>query len=148
MLGAEYGTVSDIEIVWVLLACIGILFSSYNVFCAWGDLRWFLKLKLPPNGRRDIAISTVIVESARLVILSIFLAIGIVSMTIPDVDPKVLPTNLVVAGILIRWGLIGSSCLMIVQSIVNANVRRRSKVRAQASAAALVHESKTRREDG
>lgn len=128
----SYGTVSDIEIVWVGLASVGVGFTLYNMISAYKDMRYLMGLKLPPNGRRDLAVSTVLVEAMRLICLLIFIAIGIAAMTLPEIPPDLqIPTNQLVIGILIRWGLILASILIILQSILNAAIRRRSKVRIE-----------------
>lgn len=143
MIGAAYGSVADIEIVWVLMAVIGVGFSLYNLGGAVGDLRYFKKLKLPPNGRRDVAYSSVIVETARLLILLIFVSIGVIAMFLPELPPNVdIPRTQLLVGIAVRWGLIVSSALIILQSFVNAAVRKRSNARAYARAQTQTKERK------
>jgi hypothetical protein len=129
VIAQTYGTISDIEIVWVIIALAGAIFSAYNLHCAWGDLKVLLALNLPPNGRRDIAISTVLVESCRITIQIIFATIGILAMFLEEPPMGVLTTLQIVTGAAFRWGLIISSLLITAQSIINFTIRKRAQRR-------------------
>lgn len=141
---ASYGSVEDIEIGWTLIAFVGICYSVLNVGEAWKDVKamyplrerngWFGRLherwcalsRYSPgkNGRLLIARAQFRVETARLLIQVIFFAAGITSMILPGVsDATDLPTRLLVAGIVIRWGLILASLLVTYQSIENRRLR-------------------------
>lgn len=132
ILGENYGSVSDIEIVWVLLTGLALIFSLYNMWASILDYRYLRLLHLPPNGRKDQAEGTIIAETARTMILLIFLSIGIIAMTLPEAPPNLdIPRNQEIASILIRWGLIASAVLIAVQSVNNARIRRRAQLRAR-----------------
>lgn len=118
---ASYGNVSDIEVLWTLVALGGAAFSLYNVRDAARDYRATAHIK---NGRRWIAASQVRVEVARLAIQLIFLAIGVLAMFLPSPPDAVLSTLQVVTGAVFRWGLIVSGLLLLYQSVQNYTLRR------------------------
>jgi hypothetical protein len=124
LLGAAYGTVSDIEVLWTLIAAVGLSFSIFNVREAVLD-RKALILRGVANGRKMLAQTNYLSEIARLVKQSIFLIIGIAVMFVAE-QPDSLdqPWYLVVLGIAIRWGLIVASLLTALQSFLGFRARR------------------------
>jgi hypothetical protein len=125
LLAAQYGSISDIEIVWTLIAGIGLAFSIFNVREAFAD-RAALKLAGVKNGRKMIADEGLLQELARTVIQAIFLTIGLLAMTYPDPpDVSDRPWNLVLIGIVFRWGLIISASLIMLKSFGAWRLRRR-----------------------
>jgi hypothetical protein len=86
-LAAQYGTVSDVELVWTIIATVGAGFSIYNLRDALKD-RAALKRLHNRNGRWLLANFAIRAEAARLAIQLIFLTIGILAMLIVDApDP-------------------------------------------------------------
>jgi hypothetical protein len=124
LLGAAYGSVSDIEVMWTLIAAVGLAFSLYNMREATSDAAT-LRERGIANGRRILATTNVLAESARLAKQTIFLLIGIVAMFLPEVANSAdLPTVQMLAGIFIKWGLIVASLLTTFQSYLGFRARR------------------------
>ena len=124
MLAAAYGTVSDIEIVWTLIALVGAVVSIYNFREARDDCTALREAGLF-NGRWLVARSTKWVEGLRLFVQAVFGAIGVMTMFFPETPDQLdQPWYVVVFGILATWGLIGSSLAITTQSFINAYVRR------------------------
>lgn len=124
MIAASYGNVSDIEIMWTLLAAIGIVFGLYNLRDALGDLS-ALNTAGIRNGRRLIAQFAIRQEILRLTMQSIYFGIGILAFTIPDPPPRPLTTKVAVIGFLITWGLVTSSAIVLFKSIDGYVTRKR-----------------------
>lgn len=122
MIAAAYGSVSDMEIVWTLIAIAGAAFSVYNVRDSLADLS---ALGKRINGRRKVALVALKTEMARLAIQTIFIAIGIAAMTVPE-QPDQLdqPANVAITGMLIRWGLVISGALIAWKSWMVFRLRR------------------------
>lgn len=113
-------TVHVLEALWTTIAVVGGVFSVANVYDAWID-----RGVVPPKDRRGIIANTAVrVETARLGIQSICLAIGLVAMTLPEPPPD-LPVRQGVAKFVIEWGLIGIVMLVGYQSVENRRMRRR-----------------------
>lgn len=124
VIAAQYGSVSDIEIVWTLIALVGVSFAFFNLIEAIRDLE-ALKAIGDADGRRMIAWLTIRLETTRVVIQSIFILIGILAMTIVDPpDQRALPTKIIVVNALFRWGLVVSALLICYQSYANFQMRR------------------------
>lgn len=124
MIAAAYGSVSDIEILFTLLAAIGIAFSAYTLSRAVGDKR-FINHAGILNGRRRLARYAVWAEITRAIKQLIFLVIGILAMTRPEVPPDAgltLGQNLV--RFFFTWGLITATALTTFQSFLAYMVRR------------------------
>jgi hypothetical protein len=124
MLAASYGTVGDIEIMWCLIALVGLVFSVFTANKAIGD-RKALKLLGIGNGRKSIASYAIFAEVGRAAIQFIFLSIGITSLFLPQYDESQLPTAQLLAGILVRWGLILSSLILTSKSYAAYRLRKR-----------------------
>ncbi len=119
---AQYWRISDIEIVWTLIASVGFVFSIYNFQDALGDYRAASTIM---NGRREVAILGLKMELCRMVIQAIFILIGLAAMTIADPpDQLARPWNLTLLSILFRWGMVISALLVLYMSYSNFRVRR------------------------
>ena len=115
-LAAQYGTVSDIELVWTIIALVGIIFSGFNVYNAILDRKALAKLPVR-NGRWLLASFALRAELARMAILLIFFSIGIGAMLLQDPPSQLtLPTVQVVVGTIFRWGLVISALLITLKS--------------------------------
>lgn len=127
LLAAQYGSVSDIELVWTLLALAGLSFSVYNVREAAADLG-ALKRSGERNGRMLLARMTVRSEVARMAIQLIFLTIGIGAMTLQDAqNQSQLPFRVALVSFLIQWGLIFASALISLKSYWAYSMRSQLK---------------------
>jgi hypothetical protein len=123
-LAAQYGTVSDVELVWTIIATVGAGFSIYNLRDALKD-RAALKRLHNRNGRWLLANFAIRAEAARLAIQLIFLTIGILAMLIVDAPDQLHQPPLIVAlGIVFRWGLIVSALLLTLKSYWGYSLRR------------------------
>jgi hypothetical protein len=119
-----YGNASEIEIFWVILAAIGLIFAAYNLREAHKDMK-ALDREGITNGRRTIAKAARYQDGCRAVVHAVFLAIGLSSaIFLPDMDLDKLPTNILVVTILVRWGLILSAGILVSQSYVSYALRR------------------------
>lgn len=124
MIYAAYGPVSDIEVVWTVVAFAGLVYSLLNVRDASLDLRVVDELGYT-NGRRTLARYQLEAEVLRSIVQSIFLAIGLAAMALPEVPDRLdLPTAQIVIGALVTYGLILSSVLLTVKSYLGYKVRR------------------------
>lgn len=122
--GAAYGTVADIEILFTTMAGVGLVFSIFNIIDAWHD-RQALKEAGVVNGRMPLAEVALRVEIARAAVQTIFTTIGLLAMTLPETDNEVDgPWNVVLTGIVFRWGLITAALLIFFQSIENRRLRQ------------------------
>ncbi len=121
--GVIYGGISEIEVFWVLLATFGFAFSLYNVRDAWNEIRALDKAGVR-NGRRLIAKTQRFQDGARAICHLIFLGIGLISWTLNDAPLESLPLNIVIATILIRWGLITAAGVLVAQSYASYHLRR------------------------
>jgi hypothetical protein len=121
MIAASYGSVSDIEVVWTMIATIGLVYAALNLRSAFLDMRALGGFR---NGRYVIATTSVKLELTRIIIQSVFATIGIFAMTLPDVPQDSLPTKLVIFGAIFRWGLIICAVCVAYQSFVNHQVRK------------------------
>lgn len=122
LVAAYWGRISDIEIAFTLISLGGLWFSFYNLRDAYWDRR---AIEGERNGRAAIAQVAMRVEIARFVILLILASLGITAMTlreVPDVIDQ--PWNLVLIGILFRWGLIFVALLVLYQSVENRRLRQ------------------------
>lgn len=124
MLGAAYGSVSDIEIVWVLVAVVGLTFSLFNFRDALRDKARLIRAKVS-NGRMLVAQANLLGEATRAVKQAIFATIGALAMLLPEVPPQAnIPLKNQLIGFFIRWGLITASALTTYQSYLGWQIRR------------------------
>lgn len=123
MLAVSYGTVSDIEILITLIALVGIVFGVYNIRDAWKDRRKIVIAKVF-NGRRLIANFAVRGEIARVYMQSVFAALGLLAMTLPEAPVQNQPLKIVIFGAIFRWGLISVTAVCLFKSIDSWRVRR------------------------
>jgi hypothetical protein len=122
-LAAQYGTVSDVEIVWTLIALIGAIFSIHNLIQSLGDKKYLDRMGIE-NGRLTLAKFSILMEGCRVAIQTIFMTIGIGSMFLADVSEHNLPTTYVVFGAIFRWGLIFAASLVTFKSYLGWQVRK------------------------
>jgi hypothetical protein len=71
---------SGFELLFLLSAIVGVWFSRLNMAEAWGDYRAIGGIT---NGRRAIALTTIVIETLLLSIHALYIIAGIVSTTIP-----------------------------------------------------------------
>jgi hypothetical protein len=122
---AQYGTVSDIEIAWILITATGLIFSIYNVFNAQKDFQGVKKLGLPADDPRTrVAIIARRSEVARAVIQSIFLTIGLMIATIPETPTPYLSLKLQIFRFIFTWGFIVCGLLIAIKSYWGFQLRR------------------------
>ena len=121
-LGANYGNVEDIEILWTLISLFGLIFAGWNLKEAIKD-RDAIK-KLDRNGKILIANTAYKSELARTIKQAIFLTIGILAMTIPGIDYSMVPFKVTAINFLIRWGLLSASFLTTYQSYLSFRLRK------------------------
>lgn len=124
ILGAQYGTVSDIEIMWMVINGLGLSFSLYNLWENWKDFNSASKVRTR-NGRYVLALAAVKIELARTLILTILLTLGVLSMTLPDTPTDLLTTQQLLITIFFKWGLMVSAALIAYQSYLNREARKR-----------------------
>lgn len=123
LLAASYGTVSDIEILWVIIALIGLLFSVVNGVDAFRD-KTALTEKGISNGRAKIAKVQEFQEWGRAVFQMIAGSIGLVAMLLPAPPNVHLPLKQAIAEQLVQWGLIACSAIVTLQSYMSNHVRK------------------------
>lgn len=121
--GLNGGTLSGLELLWILVALIGAAITTYNTVHAHGDYQ-YVKHNNISNGRRIVARTAYWTEAMRLVIQVIFLIIGVMAAFIPDPSSYGLPLKSIVIGYFIRVGLIVSSILLTVKSEMLRRMRR------------------------
>lgn len=130
-IAAAYGSVSDIEILLVLVSSIGLFFSFFNLRESWKDWRVLRRSKKTDYGknydpRMVVAINGLRAEVARAIIQGIYLSLGIFAMFIAEADPRIhFPLKLVIFGFLFRWGFITASILLSLKSYWGYQVRHR-----------------------
>ena len=124
MLAAQYGTISDIEIVWIVLAVFGLFYSVRNAVEANKDCKALKKAGVL-NGRRKIAKTARFQDAARAVIHGLFASIGLMAGLLPDPpDQLSLPLKQQVISLLVRWGLIFGSVVLVAQSYASNQLRK------------------------
>jgi len=123
MFAAAYGTVSDIELMWVLISVFGFFYSMFNLRESHMDVRalHFAGIK---NGRYLVARTSRYQDAVRSMIHAIFLSIGVLAMILPETPPNAdLPLINYAIGFAIRWGLIAAAILLVSQSFVARQTR-------------------------
>lgn len=124
MIAANYGPVADIEIVWTIIALVGLIYSLFNVKDANGDLK-VLREAGVGNGRLTLAKYQMQAESLRTAIQAVFLSIGLAAMALPSAPDNLdLPLRQIVIQVLVTYGLIISSVLLTIKSYLGYRVRR------------------------
>jgi len=129
LIAAAYGSVSDIEILLVLISSIGLAFSIFNLRESWGDWRFLKNLGKTDYGsnydpRMVVAINGLRSEVARTIIQTIYLSLGIFALFIPE-NHAILPLKLQIFGFLFRWGFIAASILLTLKSYWGYQIRHR-----------------------
>jgi hypothetical protein len=125
IVGAAYGPVSDIEILWTLLAVVGVVAASFGLRDAVRDRRWLHDQDPPANGLREtMALQRIRDEAGRVFVHGVFGTIGVLAMTIPEAPNQLdLPWNVTLATALVRWGLIACALVLTTQSLLNRRDR-------------------------
>lgn len=127
ILGASYGTISDIEVMWTLIAAVGLGFSVWNLLDAKGDMDYY-KSQGIINGRMSVARTNVWTEVTRAMKQFIFLIIGFLAFFLADAPNSLdLPTATAMIRFIITWGIIFSSLLTTFQSYLTFRLRRQLK---------------------
>lgn len=124
IVGAQYGSVGDIEIAWVLIASCGFFFALWNYIDAIKDCR-ALKTLGAVNGRMLLARAQKWQDGLRMGIHSIFILIGVLAMTIPDTSVVNYGSTAFWIGVAVRWGLLIAAVMLVVQSAIARIVRYR-----------------------
>lgn len=123
MINAAYGSVSDVEILWVLVALVGLVYSILNILDARGD-KEYLDTHNIQNGRRALAKYQLIAEYLRAAIQLIFAMIGLAAMTLPEVPNSAhLPRHELIIRVLLTYGLIAASIMLSIKSYLGYRVR-------------------------
>jgi len=123
VLAASYGSVEDIEVLWTLLALIGLIFSIYNTREALRDRTALIESRT--NGDRlRIANSIIISEITRVIKQIIFLVIGVIALTLTAAPTTQMNIKQILIGVAIRWGLIIASGLTTYQAFIAFRLRR------------------------
>ena len=110
LLGNWIGNASILEILWTLNSVLGIVISTRNWNSAWKDYRVIGGIT---NGRRAIAVGTLITETLIVAKFSIYIGIGLSAISLPNSDPP----NVI--GIIVGTSLLVSSGLLTAISLVN-----------------------------
>lgn len=111
------GTASWQEILWTATAAIGCLFSLLNFANARADLLVARHLR-DLNGRRSLALGTMVTETVRVVVQLIFILIGVDAMLLPNRRADHLPPNARLEGYFIEYGLLAAATLLAVQALI------------------------------
>lgn len=123
MFGYTYGSIEDIEIVWTLVAALGLGYSLLNIRDAKIDLSYLREMRVI-NGRLLVAKANLLTESLRAVIQAIFLVIGLLAMTLVTSTPDNLSWNQLAISMAVRWGLITASILLTAKTIIARRLRK------------------------
>jgi hypothetical protein len=111
LLAATYGTVSDIEIIFLCITTFGIIFSLANVKNMWNDKQALLSV---PEDERDdlywakveLANTAFTAELLRFFMQALLFTLAAFSATIAEPPSQIhLPLKLVLFGTIFRWGL-------------------------------------------
>lgn len=125
LLAAAFGTLSDIEALWIVIAVTSAIVTGFNLWDALLDRRALLAANIR-NGRRIVSNVTIFTESTRIIIHLIFLSIGLLVAFLPEPPAEVdLPIEQDIARILLRWGLITASLILMAQSITLRWMRKK-----------------------
>lgn len=124
VLAATYGTISDIELMWTLIALAGASFSVWNIKESRRDLAALRESKIG-NGRYQIATQSLRAEIITFAIQLIHISIGIVAMTLREYPATLQePLKLVIFRFLFTWGLIAVGTMLLLKSYWNYQLRR------------------------
>lgn len=123
ILGAGYGTVSDIEIVWIIISTVGFGFACWNATQAWGD-RKYLESAGIRNGRWAVARLATFTESGRAYVQLFFMSIGLIAMHHPDPPASGAGWLSQAETVFARWGFISCAAVICAKSIYTFQVRK------------------------
>lgn len=124
VVAAAYGSVSDIEILWTLIAVVGMVYSLINFRESWLDWKLLRKIR-GYDARRIVACSAMQAEGIRAAIQGFYITIGVYAMFIPETPTAHLPLRYVIFGALFRWGFVISSLLLTYKSYLGARLRKK-----------------------
>ncbi len=142
---AQYGTVGDIEILWVLIATFGLGFALWNYRDAVKDCRALKEIETI-NGRMLLARAQKWQDGIRAIIHCIFILIGALAMMIPETGSTDTSSPAFWIGVSVRWGLIFGAILLVVQSVIARVVRSKVIDLARHDIATKAAEDKARAE--
>lgn len=131
VLSAAYGSVSDIEILLVIIAALGLVFSLYNFVQSLKDWRFLNDKGAKDHGprydpRMVVAWNALRSELARALIQVYFLTLGTFAMFLAEVPPEHhQATRIVVFGFIFRCGFIAASLLLSLKSYWSYQIRKR-----------------------
>lgn len=128
MLGAAYGSVGDIEIMWTLLAASGIILAILGIREARQDGKALRALGIK-NGRRLLTRASIWSEYCRLAIQAIFFSIGVYAMWLPQPQNLDLPIKYRAFNALFTWGIITAEVLLLFKTSLGFYVRRKLNVK-------------------
>lgn len=96
-------TASGFELLFLASAIIGVWFSRINLSESWRDYRAIAGIT---NGRRSIATSSIITETLRLSIHSLYIIAAMFAVTQPA-NPNISPTGFIIQSILVyaSWAI-------------------------------------------
>ncbi len=109
------GNATGFELLFLVSALIGVWFSRQNLAEAWGDHK---ALNGIANGRRAIALATIIVETLLLSIHSLYIIAALFAVSQPNGN------EVSAVGILIQSILVYASWAITAISIVSRRLRR------------------------
>lgn len=122
LLGYHYGSVEDIELLWTIIAFVGLVFSLINFADAYKDCK-YLAARGITNGRILVAKTNLWTEGMRGAIQTIFLVIGVLALMIESPPQTKLTTAQFLIGIVIRWGIITASLLLTIKTYLVRHLR-------------------------
>lgn len=125
----SYGSVSDIEVIFTVLAFIGLCFSLYNARESWSDYRALKRAGRSArgktyDGRYVVAWNSLRAEIARSLIQFIYVVLGFYAFFLPEVSNANMPLKFVIYGIIARYGFIAATALLTLKSYWGYEVRR------------------------
>ena len=109
------GNATGFELLFLVSALVGVWFSRQNLAEAWGDHR---ALGGVANGRRAIALSTIVIETLLLSIHALYIIAALFAVFQPN------PSQTTAVGILILSILVYASWAITAISIVSRRLRR------------------------
>jgi hypothetical protein len=127
VLAAAYGSVSDIELLFIAIAGFGLFFSFFNIREAIGDIKALKAIDADQidnyEARLILAKATLKAEIARGIIQLVFLSLGAMAAFTPEAPPQILTTFQTVFGFVFRWGLTLSAALIAYKSYLTKHTR-------------------------
>jgi hypothetical protein len=129
MVGAGYGPISDIEILWTAIASFGFGFAVMSGLAAIQDFKFLQRAEIF-NGRRSIAKLGIFNELGRAYIQAVFVMVGIYAATNPEPPPDLLDTNDKILQAFVRWGFVTAAAMTAAKSFATWQVLRKLRKEA------------------